>query len=140
MTENKTLKKLFFKTLLVSAIIAALATVRVDLDWGIAYAAAALVGLINWISLSTLLIGFTSKKQNMVLIGLGGKFLSYTLIILLVLSPLVQNMTALLLGFTTFLAVALLEGLGTIVSAKLSTNSTTRPLPSHLLKGRPEDA
>ncbi|MGF1572772.1 MAG: hypothetical protein ACFCU1_06850 [Sumerlaeia bacterium] len=140
MPANKLLKNLFLKTLAVNAFVAVLVTLRVDLQWGGAFALASIVGLLNWISLSGILIGATSKQLSLVAFGLVGKFIAWTLIILLVLSPLVQNMTALLLGFTTFLIVALLEALGTIISGQLSKNSTGRPLPSHLLKGRPEDA
>lgn len=140
MFDNPLVSKLFFKTFLVSAFIGAVAMVRWDFFWGFAFTLAAGVGLINWMSLAAILIGYTKQKTQMVLIGLFGKFVSWPLIIFLVLSPLSKNISALLLGLTTFLLVALLEGLGELISARLSMISTTRPLPSHLLKGRPEDA
>ncbi|MDX1972452.1 MAG: hypothetical protein SFY68_07980 [Candidatus Sumerlaeia bacterium] len=138
--NNKFVTRLFLKTLWVSLFFAALFVLRVDYQWGGAYSIGSAVGFLNWAALAAILLGVTSRKPLLLLAGVLGKFLAWGLIISLVLSPYVQNISALLLGLTTFLAVVVLEALGAALTGKLSSDSLTTPPTSNLSKGHLKDA
>ncbi len=138
--NNQFVTRLFLKTLWVSLFFSALFVLRVDLQWGGAYAIGSAVGFVNWAALAAILLGVTSRKPLLLFAGVLGKFLAWGLIISLVLSPYVQNISALLLGLTTFLAVVVLEAMGAALTGRLSSDSRTTSPVSNLSKGHLKDA
>lgn len=144
MTESAEKKKspkaiiygLLIRTVLVGSFISCILLVRVDVDSGVAFAAATLFGSLNWLALALILFGVLNKKKVELFSGLAMKVIVLGLFFLLVLPPLVSNITALLIGFSLFLVVATLEALSRVLLYYFSTSKPSRPLPEIRLNSR----
>ena len=143
MIRNKAALILFFKTALVTAVAALVVAVQVDAAWGGAYAMAGLFGLFNWMLLGACLIAFTEGRLGVAMGCFAAKLVLIFTYVAVVIPQTGMVFSAFLLGFNTFLIVAVLEALGALVLAALDASKSQRPMPKFALTdlrgGRPLD-
>jgi hypothetical protein len=140
--NNASLRWLYVKTLLVSGVTALVLATRVDLEWAGAYASASLFGFLNWLALGYGLIAMTEKRFGVLLAALGAKVANLALMLgALIAAGIIPG--AFIAGFSTFLLVAVLQGLGALTIGALNAKPGARPLPNDLrslFMGAPKDA
>lgn len=143
MIRNKAALLLFFKTALVTAVAALVVAVQVDAAWGGAYAMAGLFGLFNWMLLGACLIAFTESRLGVALGCFAAKLVLLFTYVAVVIPQTGMVFSAFMLGFNTFLIVAVLEAVGALVLAALDASKSGRPMPKFALTdlrgGRPLD-
>jgi len=140
MIRNQALNILYLKTGLVTALVAVVVGLQLDLEWAAHYAAAGLFGLVNWYLLGWMLIAWTQGNGFGALVAFCGK-----LGVLVVYAGMVLPLTGIqifpfLMGFNMFLMIAILDSLGSLIADGRKNVRGERPLPRSLkalLTGRP---
>lgn len=144
MIRNKAALHLYFKTALVTAVAALVVALQFDAAWGGAYAMAGLFGLFNWMLLGASLIAFTEGRAGVAIGCFVAKLALIFTYVLVILPQTGMVFSAFMLGFNTFLIVAVLEAMGGLAIAGLDAYHDARPLPkafvlTDLRGGRPTD-
>ncbi len=140
MIRNQELNILFLKTGLVTALVAVVAGVQVDLEWAAHFAVAGLVGLANWYLLAVMLLALTTGEGTKALFALAGKLVILTAFAVIILPLTGLSIFPFLLGFNMFLLTGLLESAGLLIAERQQNVRGARPLPRSLkalLTGRP---
>lgn len=133
MIRNKAAQQLYFKTALVTAVAALVTALQVDAAWGGAYAMAGLFGLFNWMLLGACLIAFTEGRLGVAMGCFLAKLALIFTYVVVVLPQTGMLFSAFMLGFNTFLIVAVLEAVGGLMLAALDAQKTARPLPTSIV-------
>ncbi|MDK2971361.1 MAG: hypothetical protein PWP23_1116 [Candidatus Sumerlaeota bacterium] len=120
---------LYLKTGIATALVAAVVALRVDVVWAGAFAMGGLVGLLNWYCLGGLFVGLLGKKPAVVFGFLGGKVMLLTSMMLVFLPLFASHAGAFLCGFSMFLLMGTVEGLGMALQVWLKATPGSRALP-----------